>query len=74
MLLPCDIWVQWCRSREPHNETAILAGRIVKDKITSKEIDDSIDRIVTRMEGTMMTDGKSKILVADHEIGHTTCA
>lgn len=56
------------------NEAAILAGRRGKDKITVKEIDDSIDRIVAGMEGTKMTDGKSKILVAYHEIGHAVCA
>lgn len=56
------------------NEAAILAGRRGKDKITLKEIDDSIDRIVAGMEGTTMTDGKSKILVAYHEIGHAVCA
>ncbi|KAJ4974145.1 hypothetical protein NE237_007319 [Protea cynaroides] len=55
------------------NEAAILAGRRGKDKITSKEIDDSIDRIVAGMEGTKMTDGKNKILVAYHEIGHSVC-
>jgi cell division protease FtsH len=56
------------------NEAAILAGRRGKQKITMKEIDDSIDRIVAGMEGTKMTDGKSKILVAYHEIGHSVCA
>ncbi|KAL0430905.1 UNVERIFIED_CONTAM: ATP-dependent zinc metalloprotease FTSH 6, chloroplastic [Sesamum radiatum] len=56
------------------NEAAILAGRRGKDRITLKEIDDSIDRIVSGMEGTKMTDGKSKILVAHHEIGHAVCA
>lgn len=56
------------------NEAAILAGRRGKETITSEEIDDSIDRIVAGMEGTAMTDGKSKILVAYHEIGHAVCA
>ncbi|KAL1104293.1 hypothetical protein V6Z11_D04G056900 [Gossypium hirsutum] len=56
------------------NEAAILAGRRSKDKITMKEIDDSIDRIVAGMEGTKMTDGKNKILVAYHEVGHAVCA
>ncbi|GMH07839.1 hypothetical protein Nepgr_009679 [Nepenthes gracilis] len=56
------------------NEAAILAGRRGKDKITLKEVDDSIDRIVAGMEGTKMTDGKSKMLVAYHEIGHAICA
>ncbi|GFS36177.1 FTSH protease 6 [Actinidia rufa] len=53
------------------NEADILAGRIGKDKITSKEIDDSIDWKVAGMEGTKMTDGKSKIWVACHEIRHS---
>ncbi|KAF3329191.1 ATP-dependent zinc metalloprotease FTSH 6 [Carex littledalei] len=56
------------------NEAAILAGRRGKDKITVKEIDNSIDRIVAGMEGTQMTDGKNKTLVAYHEIGHAVCA
>ncbi|KAM7519904.1 hypothetical protein LguiB_018866 [Lonicera macranthoides] len=56
------------------NEAAILAGRRGKEKITLKEIDDSIDRIVAGMEGTKMTDGKNKILVGYHEIGHAVCA
>uniref|UniRef100_A0A7N0U9J0 AAA+ ATPase domain-containing protein n=1 Tax=Kalanchoe fedtschenkoi TaxID=63787 RepID=A0A7N0U9J0_KALFE len=56
------------------NEAAILAGRRGKTQITSKEIDDAIDRIVAGMEGTSMTDGKSKILVAYHEVGHAVCA
>lgn len=56
------------------NEAAILAGRRGRGAITLKEIDDSIDRIVAGMEGTTMTDGKSKILVAYHEIGHAVCA
>jgi cell division protease FtsH len=56
------------------NEAAILAGRRGKDKITVKEIDDSIDRIVAGLEGTKMTDDKNKTLVAYHEIGHAICA
>lgn len=55
------------------NEAAILAGRRGKTAIASKEIDDSIDRIVAGMEGTVMTDGKSKSLVAYHEVGHAIC-
>lgn len=56
------------------NEAPILASRRGKEKITMKEVDDSIDRIVAGMEGTKMTDGKNKILVAYHEIGHALCA
>lgn len=56
------------------NEAAILAGRRGKNEVSLKEIDDSIDRIVAGMEGTTMTDGKSKIMVAYHEVGHAVCA
>eukprot|EP01018_Ginkgo_biloba_P038650 Gb_01797 [translate_table: standard] len=56
------------------NEAAILAGRRGKQFISGKEIDDAIDRIVAGMEGTAMTDGKSKSLVAYHEVGHAICA
>ncbi|GLJ53634.1 hypothetical protein SUGI_1144020 [Cryptomeria japonica] len=56
------------------NEAAILAGRRGNQYISSKEIDDAIDRTVAGMEGTAMTDGKSKSLVAYHEVGHAICA
>ncbi len=32
-----------------------------------------MDRIVAGMEGTPMVDGKSKSLVAYHEVGHAIC-
>ncbi|EFJ24737.1 hypothetical protein SELMODRAFT_149856 [Selaginella moellendorffii] len=56
------------------NEAAILAGRRGRTAISAKEVDDSIDRIVAGMEGTVMTDGKVKSLVAYHEVGHAVCA
>jgi len=56
------------------NEAAILTGRRSCAGISLKEIDDSIDRIVAGMEGTVMTDGKAKSLVAYHEVGHAICA
>ncbi|MEO1043802.1 MAG: AAA family ATPase, partial [Pseudomonadota bacterium] len=55
------------------NEAAILTGRRGKEAISLREIDDSVDRIVAGMEGTPMTDGKSKSLVAYHEVGHAVC-
>jgi cell division protease FtsH len=55
------------------NEAAILTGRRGKTEISLQEIDDSVDRIVAGMEGTPMTDGKSKSLVAYHEVGHAIC-
>ena len=54
-------------------QAAILTGRRGKSAITLSEIDDSVDRIVAGMEGTPMTDGKSKSLVAYHEVGHAVC-
>ena len=55
------------------NEAAILTGRRGKEAISLSEIDDSVDRIVAGMEGTRMTDGKAKSLVAYHEVGHAIC-
>lgn len=54
-------------------QAAILTGRRSKQAITNKEVDDSVDRIVAGMEGTPMTDGKAKSLVAYHEVGHAVC-
>eukprot|EP00238_Polyblepharides_amylifera_P000688 CAMPEP_0196570308 /NCGR_PEP_ID=MMETSP1081-20130531/337_1 /TAXON_ID=36882 /ORGANISM="Pyramimonas amylifera, Strain CCMP720" /LENGTH=706 /DNA_ID=CAMNT_0041886673 /DNA_START=104 /DNA_END=2224 /DNA_ORIENTATION=- len=56
------------------NEAAILTGRRNGSGISLKEIDDSVDRIVAGMEGTVMTDSKAKTLVAYHEVGHAICA
>ena len=52
------------------NEAAILTARRRKNAITINEIDDAVDRVVAGMEGTPLTDGKSKRLIAYHEIGH----
>lgn len=52
------------------NEAAILTARRRKDAITMLEIDDAVDRVVAGMEGTPLVDGKSKRLIAYHEIGH----
>ncbi|MDJ1174956.1 ATP-dependent zinc metalloprotease FtsH2 [Roseofilum capinflatum] len=52
------------------NEAAILTARRRKDAITMQEIDDAVDRVVAGMEGTPLTDGKSKRLIAYHEVGH----
>lgn len=54
-------------------QAAILTGRRSKTATSNKEIDDSVDRIVAGMEGTPMVDGKSKSLVAYHEVGHAVC-
>ena len=34
------------------------------------EIDDAVDRIIAGMEGRPLTDGRSKRLIAYHEVGH----
>ncbi|MFM7545770.1 MAG: cell division protein FtsH, partial [Synechococcales cyanobacterium] len=52
------------------NEAAILTARRRKDAITMLEIDDAVDRVFAGMEGTPLVDGKSKRLIAYHEIGH----
>ena len=52
------------------NEAAILTARRRKEAVTIDEIDDAVDRVVAGMEGTPLTDGKSKRLIAYHEIGH----
>jgi len=52
------------------NEAAILTARRRKDSISISEIDDSVDRIVAGMEGSPLTDGRSKRQIAYHEVGH----
>ncbi|ERT07068.1 ATP-dependent zinc metalloprotease FtsH 2 [Lyngbya aestuarii BL J] len=52
------------------NEAAILTARRRKEAITMSEIDDAVDRVVAGMEGTPLIDGKSKRLIAYHEVGH----
>ena len=52
------------------NEAAILTARRRKDQIGLAEIDDAVDRIIAGMEGTPLVDGRSKRLIAYHEVGH----
>ena len=52
------------------NEGAILTARRRKDSMTMSEIDAAIDRVIAGMEGTILTDSKTKRLIAYHEIGH----
>ena len=54
------------------NEAAILTARRRKNSISMNEIDTSIDRVVAGMQGTSLTDSKSKRLIAYHEVGHAT--
>ncbi len=52
------------------NEAAILTARRRKNFIGNPEIDDAVDRIIAGMEGQPLTDGRSKRLIAYHEVGH----
>ena len=52
------------------NEAAILTARRCKEVIGLSEIDDAVDRIIAGMEGRPLTDGRSKRLIAYHEVGH----
>ncbi len=52
------------------NEAAILTARRRKESISISEIDDAVDRIIAGMEGQPLTDGRSKRLIAYHEVGH----
>ena len=52
------------------NEAAILTARRRKETIGLGEIDDAVDRIIAGMEGQPLTDGRSKRLIAYHEVGH----
>jgi len=52
------------------NEAAILTARRRKPATTLAEIDDAVDRVIAGMEGTPLTDGRSKRLIAYHEVGH----
>ena len=52
------------------NEAAILTARRRKESIGILEIDDAVDRIIAGMEGHPLTDGRSKRLIAYHEVGH----
>ncbi len=52
------------------NEAAILTARRRKEATGLSEIDDAVDRIIAGMEGKPLTDGRSKRLIAYHEVGH----
>ncbi|MCT0219955.1 ATP-dependent zinc metalloprotease FtsH [Synechococcus sp. CS-1329] len=52
------------------NEAAILTARRRKEATTLIEIDDAVDRVIAGMEGKPLTDGRSKRLIAYHEVGH----
>ncbi len=52
------------------NEAAILTARRRKLVISLTEVDDAVDRVIAGMERQPLTDGRSKRLIAYHEVGH----
>nr|YP_009455856.1 cell division protein FtsH-like protein [Dictyopteris divaricata]YP_010205361.1 cell division protein FtsH-like protein [Grateloupia livida]AQZ25072.1 cell division protein FtsH-like protein [Dictyopteris divaricata]UAV85930.1 cell division protein FtsH-like protein [Grateloupia livida] len=52
------------------NEAAILTARENLETISIKQISAAIERIITGLEGVILTDSRSKRLVAYHEVGH----
>ncbi|MYA91229.1 MAG: ATP-dependent zinc metalloprotease FtsH, partial [Synechococcus sp. SB0663_bin_10] len=52
------------------NEAAILTARRRKSVISLTEVDDAVDRVIAGMERQPLTDGRSKRLIAYHEMGH----
>nr|AZL87985.1 cell division protein FTSH [Harveyella mirabilis] len=56
------------------NEAAILTARKHKPQITLIELDKTIDKIQTGLEGQILINNRSKRLIAYHEIGHAIIA
>lgn len=56
------------------NEASILAARRKETIITSDDVNRSIERIITGLEGNCLKDNRSKRLIAYHEIGHAITA
>ena len=56
------------------NEAAILATRRKNPMILVDDINTSIERTIRGLEGTSLRDGRSKRLVAYHEVGHAIVA
>ncbi len=52
------------------NEAAILAARRQRMAVTNQDIDDAIDRITIGLTKPPLLDGRSKRLIAYHEVGH----
>ena len=52
------------------NESAILATRYKKQKISKNEVNEAADRIIGGIAGSSMEDTKNKKLIAYHEVGH----
>ena len=55
---------------DPNLEAAIRTARRRKEAITMQEIDDATDRVIAGLEGKALVDGKTKRLIAYHEVGH----
>jgi len=52
------------------NESAILATRYKKIKISKNEVNEAVDRVISGIAGSAMEDTKHKKLIAYHEVGH----
>nr|QKY15022.1 ATP-dependent zinc metalloprotease (FTSH) [Polytomella parva] len=56
------------------NEAAILAGRRRLTAAGRVEVDESVDRVLVGLAGRPLSDAKTRLLVAYHEVGHAICA
>nr|YP_010152783.1 cell division protein FTSH [Olisthodiscus luteus]YP_010152847.1 cell division protein FTSH [Olisthodiscus luteus]QQW50444.1 cell division protein FTSH [Olisthodiscus luteus]QQW50508.1 cell division protein FTSH [Olisthodiscus luteus] len=56
------------------NESAILAARAKKTVIGRTEIQTALEKIITGLESGLLAEGKVKLLLAYHEIGHAIAA
>jgi cell division protease FtsH len=57
------------------NEAALLAARREKDSVTSKELEEAIDRVVAGLERkSRVINEKEREIVAVHEMGHALVA
>lgn len=56
------------------NEAAILAARRKEILLSQTDINKSIERIITGLEGNCLKDTRSKRLIAYHEVGHAISA
>ena len=52
------------------NESAILATRYKKEKISKNEVNEAVDRVIGGIAGASMENTKNKKLIAYHEVGH----
>ena len=56
------------------NEAAIFAGRSARERITSVDFDDALDRVVAGLQQRKLITDKEKRVIAYHEAGHALVA